>query len=617
MTAAESGLTHERARFVDDLLGYMTLDEKLGQLNIARSALEPGLEASIAAGRVGGVIGTDAPQRLQTLATQHSRLGIPLLLAANLPRPLPMSPWALAASWDEDLARHIGEHLADWALLSGANCLLAARVAITNEPQFGPAALVAANEAHLIARLATAFAQAAEGSHDGSRHRVVAIPTIEGAEPWALRCGLDLVRGDAVWGLDCPPLDREKALNAGFTGLLLSECRRLASILADHFATTSARSQLEAAEKAIADRLIGEHEIDGAVRGVLTVKHALGLFRRGEGACSERTARNASLSAAEMVCRSVVLLRNESGLLPLSPVSDRVLVVGAEDGAGGACADALARAGIGHSLAPGLAVRRDGELWIEPVAGDHLALSLTRDAAQRADFVLVALDQRHFVRHSPAQWQQPGQAVLNLLRAISTIGTRLVAVIASDEPVDLAEADQHFSAVLHCWEIGSGTGEALADILSGRSSPQGRMPVSAGRFEFGQGLGYSESVFSGLSLSAGADHLVASIRVRNAGSFAARETVQAYVREPAGNLRLVGFEHVMLAPGEESPVRFELKLDALGNLGAGRRLELEPGPREILIGKHAGRLLSARFDITAALARAMRHHGAGFLRVAV
>ena len=267
-------------------------------------------------------------------------------------------------------------------------------------------------------------------------------------------------------------------------------------------------------------------------------------------------------------------------------------------------------------MAPGLALRRGSQSWADPVGGDHFALSLTRDAAQRADFVLVALDERHFVSRGTGPWLQPGAAILAMLQALSTAGSRLVALIAANEPVDLAEADQHFSAVLHCWGRGPGFEEALADVLSGRNSPQGRLPVTAGRFEFGQGLGYAESVFSSLTLAAGSDHLAASVRVRNAGSFTARETVQAYVRSAGGELRLVGFEHVTLAPGEDVPVRFELGLAALGEPGPDHRLDLAPGPREVLVGKNLGRLLTARYDVSASLARAIRRQDPGGLRLA-
>lgn len=616
MTIAQPLISHECERFVDDLIGYMTIEEQLGQLDLSHSSNDPGLEAAIAAGRVGGVADAGSPQRLQTLATEHSRLGIPLFLSAQ-PITRSLSPWALAASWDENLARQLGAAATDFAFRTGTNCLLGPRIALTSDRDTASGALISTGQAHLAARLAAAFACGASGIEPGGGNRALAVPAIEGPIDATLRCGLELVHGGSVLALDCPPLDRETALKAGFAGMMVAECRRLTAILADHFATTSARSPVEAAAKAVAEGLVGEQEIDRAVRGVLAVKHALGLFRRGERTFGDFPGIDELPRRAEIARRSMVLLRNESGLLPLSPVSDRVLVVGASDGAGGACSDALSRAGIGHSIAPGLAMRRAAESWSEPIAGDQLALSLTRDAAQRADFVLVALDERHFASPGEGPWRQPGRAMLTMLQALSSVGSRLVAVVATDEPVDLAETDQHFSAVLQCWGPGPGFEEALADILSGRHSPQGRLPVTAGRFEFGQGLGYAESVFSSLTLTAEGDHLTASIRVRNSGSFTARETVQAYVRGGDEQLRLVGFDHVTLAPGEDVPVRFELGLEALGKLGPGRRLTLAPGPQEILIGKNIGRLLSARFDIGPALARAICRQDAGSLRLAV
>lgn len=609
-------LTRERARFVDDMIGYMTLGEKLGQLNLAHSPHDPGLEAAIAAGRVGGVAGGTAPQRLQTLATERSRLGIPLLLSAP-DIPLPLSPWALAASWDEDLARHMGISVAHAVLGNGANQYPGPRIALgTNGAPVGDARL-AASEPHLAARLASAFADGAGLTDAVVMDRVLAAPVIQGQIDRSLRCGLELAYRQDVLALDCAALDRSAALKTGFGGMLLAECRHLTDLLADHFLATSARSPLEAAEKAIADGLVGEHEIDGAVRGVLAVKHAMGLFRRGERSPADFQSGGSELpSRAEVLRRSMVLLRNESGLLPLSPVSDRVLVVGPAEGAAAACAEALSRAGIGHSSAPGLALRRSGESWTTPVAGDHFAISLTRDAAQRVDFALVVLDERHFMAAEGAPWMQPTPAVLSLLRALSLVGARMAALIATSEPVDLGAADQHFSAVLQCWSTGPGFAEAIADILSGRHSPQGRMPVSAGRFAFGQGLGYGENVFSALAVSAGSDHLLAALRVRNSGSFAARETIQVYVRQSDDSLRLVDFAHVTLAPGEDVPVRFELGLDALGEVGPNHRLELAPGQCQILVGKDIARLLAARFDIGPGLARAIRRQDGAELKLA-
>ena len=613
---ASSLQSRERDRFVEDLLVHMTLEEKLGQLDLDHPASDPGLEAAIVAGRIGGVSGNAGGARLQTLAIERTRLGIPLLLVEeNIPASI--SPWALAASWDESLASAIGLEAARQALRGGANAMVAPRIVLGNDPEVATRAHIATCEPHLGTRLAAAFSTAASVNPDLGDSGALPIARCEhGGDSTSREFAMEFTQTTGVAAIDCAAFGAEFAQRAGFNGLLMAECRRLRSLFSERFTTTSSRSMLEAAERALADGLIDQLQIDAAVRGALAVKHGLGLFREPDRTLTSLVRSEGANANAGSLRKTMVLLRNESGLLPLSPVSDRVLVVGELGGAAAACVDALNRSGIGHTIAPGLALRRAGETWAEPVPGDHFAISLTRDAAQRTDFVLVVLEDRHFERARSGDWQRPTPAVLAMLRALSPVGSRLAAIIATAEPVDLAGADQHFAAVLQCWNPSDGFEEALGDILSGRHAPQGRMPVGVGRFEFGQGLGFGESVFSSFRLQPAGDHVLASVRVRNAGSFASRETVQVYVRGPDGDLQLVGFEHVTLAPGEDVPVEFALGVQALGSMTPDGRREVRVGNHEIAIGKYSGRLFGAEVAITPALARAIASRDQAYLRLA-
>lgn len=606
---------HERERFVSDLLGYMTLQEKLGQIDLFHPVGDPALEQAVAAGLVGGVLGATQPMRLQTLATDRSRLGIPLLLAGADPCCV-LSPWALAAGWDEDLAHAAGAAAARDAIAAGYNCMQAPRTG-PNTGGGRSTVHIASQDPYLSARLAAAFARGANGVRDDRRDAVLAIPACDppplaGGDAWSL----DILGAGGVAALDCLALDDTSARRGGFSGILVSECQRIADAVARQFRVTSAPTTLEAAERLLAQGAVSEHELDAAVRGVLTAKHALGLFRDPQRVLVPQLPDTQYGRDDHRVRSTFVLLRNEAGLLPLSPVSDRVLVVGATDGAGSLCADALGRAGIAHSLAPGLAQRRPTESWDHPIAGDHFALSLTSDAARRADFVLVALDERHFTRGFGNEWRQPTAAITTMIDGLATAGKRLIAIVATTEPVDLADIDRHFAAVLQCWDPRTGTEEALSDVLSGRFSPQGRMPANAGRFLAGHGLGFGESVISGLVLKRTERQFEASVKVRNLGSFAMRETIQAYTRSDEGRLRLVGFAHVMLEPGDEASVALELRAEAIGVVTEDGRLDMRPGPLEILVGKNASRLLSAIIEITPAMTRAMMRRDPGPLRLA-
>ncbi|WP_165961185.1 glycoside hydrolase family 3 C-terminal domain-containing protein [Qipengyuania sediminis] len=600
-----AAFTDETARFAEDLLGLMTLEEKLGQLDLFHPAGDPALESEIAAGRVGGVLGSPEVRRWQTLATSRARRGIPLLLVAPASRSA-LSPYALAAGWSVELAREQGALAAHEARGAGYNTLQAPQIAWQGQAKD---VQIASSDPRLAAELADAWLEGA--LETGGMIALAAAQEAGGAAVLALTH--QLARRGAAVGIDVAGLTPRTAQAAGFGGILIREASAIRAAALQRYATTRARSLGEAAETAIAAGVLDEARIDAVVRRVLAAKHAAGLFRDPLG--SAQTAAP-TIAPAVHRRRTMVLLRNEAGLLPLSPVSDRVLVVGPGQGAAKACVEALARAGIGRLCAPGLALRREGESWTEPHSGDPFALALTRDAARRADFAFVVLDDRYFVAPRGASWPKPGRAALALLTALAPVGTRLVAVLATRTPVDLGEADAHFAAVLQAWDEGEGFEEALGDMLSGRAGPSGHMPAAAGRYAFGLGLSYGESVFSGFTTSAGTDHVAAQLKVRNAGSFAARETVQLYRRDDSGEPALVAWREVALAPGEERMVVFELELDALALPAQDGRRELLPGPLELLAGKDQRRTLSAVVQITPALARGLALRRRGGLRLA-
>lgn len=607
----------ETARFVEDLLALLTLEEKLGQLDLLHPADDPALEQAILAGRIGGIVGAGAARRWQELATERARRGIPLLLVR--PRsPAPLSPHALAAGWDEELARELGAHAALQARAEGFNAMMGPDVSLA--PAAGDVAGpsdCATAEPQLAARLAAGWIAGA--TEDGGVLAIAACPP-DAAD--ALAFALALVDSDTPLALDCAALAPRIAQRAGFGGILIAECAAISAFVAQRFAATRARTALEAAETALADGSLDEARIDAAVRGVLATKHALGLFRdphgraTGELAALGTAAASHTAAAGSWARRTMVLLRNEAGLLPLSPVSDRVLVVGPAEGPARACADALGRAGIGRLNAPGLSPRRGAESWLDPAPGDAFALALTRDAAKRADFALVVLEDHHFASYPGSPWQRPGAAAMALVQALAPIGTRLVAILATETPVDLGETDAHFAAVLQGWRPGPGFGEALGDILSGRAGPQGRMPSAAGRYALGHGLSYGTSVFSGFTARPLDDRIAARLSVRNDGSFHARETVQLYARGGGGELRLVTYRHVQLAPGEQREVEFALGSDELAVCDSEGRRELQPGSFELFAGKDQRRVLSASVVVTPAFARLMARRSRERVRLA-
>jgi beta-glucosidase len=180
-----------------------------------------------------------------------------------------------------------------------------------------------------------------------------------------------------------------------------------------------------------------------------------------------------------------------------------------------------------------------------------------------------------------------------LLEAVSATGKPVVVVLANGSALSVNWAKEHANAILESWYAGEEGGAAIAETLSGKNNPAGRLPVTfyAGveqlppfgdysmnnrtyryfkgtpLFPFGYGLSYTTFSYTDLTLpknpiNAG-DPLVAEVTVKNTGKREGDEVAQVYLSFPnvaGAPLRaLRGFKRVHLKPGEAQKLRFELK----------------------------------------------------------
>jgi len=227
------------------------------------------------------------------------------------------------------------------------------------------------------------------------------------------------------------------------------------------------------------------------------------------------------------------------------------------------------------------------------------------EAARNADVVIAAvgltsqLEGEEMPVHEPGflggdrtsiQLPEPEEA---LLHAVAATGKPLVVVLMNGSALAVNWANQHANAILEAWYSGEEGGTAIADTLSGKNDPGGRLPVTfyksvnqlpnfedysmknrtyryfTGRplYPFGYGLSYTTFRYSGLTLpqqeiEAG-DPLQAEVTVTNTGHVAGDEVVQLYLNFPdvagAPRIALRGFRRIHLEPGASEKVDFELK----------------------------------------------------------
>lgn len=404
--------------------------------------------------------------------------------------------------------------------------------------------------------------------------------------------------------------------------------------------------------------------LDQAVRRVLRVKAALGLFddpfRRIDPkreASRIGTAANRAV-AREAARRSIVMLKNEGGLLPL-PQDSKIALIGPfaqgqHDLIGpwnvyGADAEAIDLAtGVRAAAGPRAQITVTDGSGIETRLDGGIAAAMA--AARAADVVVLAIGEgQDMSGEAQARTEivvpAPQQA---LVEAVAATGKPIVVVLKNGRALALGGAVRAAPAILVTWFLGSEGGPAIADILFGRASPSGRLPVSFPRapgqepyyyahkstgrpnpegpleaykahyrgipntalFPFGHGLTYGQIAYGGLETDNGGrlapdGVLTVSATVTNTGKAAADEVVQLYVHDVTASItrpvrQFKAYRRVSLAPGKSEKVSFILRRSDLTFVGPDMKLVVEPGDFLVWIAPSAeADGVSGRFTLTA------------------
>ncbi len=234
-----------------------------------------------------------------------------------------------------------------------------------------------------------------------------------------------------------------------------------------------------------------------------------------------------------------------------------------------------------------------------------LTTAAAKSAAKNADVVIAVVGITSELEGEEMQVNEPGfkggdrtsldlpKPEQDLLEAVSSTGKPLIVVLMNGSALSVNWAKEHANAILEAWYSGEEGGAAVADTLSGRNNPAGRLPVTfytgvdqlpafadysmknrtyryfegTPLYPFGYGLSYTSFAYSGLRMpqepiSAG-DSLTAFVKVTNTGKVSGDEVVQLYLTFPSvpgAPLRaLRGFQRVHLEPGASRELTFKVK----------------------------------------------------------
>jgi beta-glucosidase len=420
-------------------------------------------------------------------------------------------------------------------------------------------------------------------------------------------------------------------------------------------------------EQLLDEGRISRKRIDDAVRRILRIKFRAGLFENPYAPFEPAEAEaqmlrpDAVAAARNAASRSMVLLKNEGGILPFDPAKKTAVIgplaknqhdmLGPWWGVGRdtdvvTVFDGIDDQSPGATYAEGCKLSNTEVPHSDPEgcstdAGFAEAVAV----AQGADQVVLALGETREMSgeaNARSTLDLPGRQE-ELIEAIKATGKPFAVVLFNGRPLALEDVVDDAPAILEAWFPGVQAGPAVADVVFGKVNPGGKLPVSfpyrvgqvpiyynherTGRpcnksvkwnsqhrdipscsplYAFGYGLSYTTFEVSNLRLSSTSvsrkGSLTASVTVKNTGSRMGDEVVQVYIHDPVATIsqpvrRLRGFERLTLNPGEARTVEFRLDRSDFGFYDNRGRFVVEAGQIDVYAGSSSDASLKQSFIV--------------------
>lgn len=655
------------------------------------------------AGKVGSMLnvnGVEHTKELQKIAMQ-SRLKIPLLFGQDVIHgyrttfPIPL---AEAASWDLDAIERSARIAATEAASAGIHWTFAPMVDIARDPRWGRVMEGAGEDPYLGSLIAKARVKGFQGKGLGNIDAVMACAKHFAAYGAAIG-GRDYNSVDLskrmLWEVYLPPF--KAAADAGaatfmnsfndingipatadkyiqtdilknqwqFKGFIVSDWGSIGeminhgyskdnneaayqAVMAGNDMDMESRSYIGNLAKLVKEGKVPIKVVDDAVRRILRKKFELGLFddpykfSNAEREKKEMNNPQHALAGRDMAKKSIVLLKNENHLLPLSKNTKTIAFIGP--------IVKRVRENLGFwstefpdsnyivSQWQGVKnkVPNTKLLYAQGCDVDDTSRAGFEEAintAMQADVVIISVGERRDMSgeaKSRSNIHLPGVQE-ELIRAIYATGKPVVVLINAGRPLIFNWTSEHVPAILYTWWLGSEAGNAIADVLFGDYNPSAKLPISFPRtegqipiyyshfntgrpatndsdrfyrsayidlsiypqYEFGYGLSYTNFSYSNLQLNKlkmkRNETITVSCTITNTGKYAGEEIVQLYLRDKVSQpvrpvKELKDFKKIMLRPGESKTIQFVIDKEKLSFYDDQLKWITQPGEFDLMIG---------------------------------
>ncbi|QYA24714.1 beta-glucosidase BglX [Gramella sp. MT6] len=420
-------------------------------------------------------------------------------------------------------------------------------------------------------------------------------------------------------------------------------------------------------EKLVAEGKIDESLIDEAVKRILHVKFKMGLFEDPYKYMDAGLKENVPYeehrkTARDIAKKSIVLLKNENDLLPIRSSVKKIAVIGpladdkdtpignwraqGETNSAVSVLEGLKNTDLKSEItyAKGVTLGEGERSFLMPLKINKTDRSGIPDAvakAKDAELVVMVLGEDAFQSGEGRSQANIGLAglQLELLKEVQKVNKNIVLVLMNGRPIEITWASENIPAIVEAWQLGTESGNAIADVLLGKYNPSGKLPVSFPRavgqeplyynrmntgrpsndqhvtyshytditngplYPFGFGLSYTTFEYGDLQLSSSelgkGGSVTLSVPVTNTGEVKGKEVVQLYLHDLVASVarpvkELKGFEMVELAPGETKTIDFTIDEEMLKFYTASEEWKAEEGEFELMVGGNSEDLQSIK-----------------------